>query len=190
MSGENSSFAQRWSKRKIDAGKRVESDKPDQIASLEAESQSLDVDGRDGADDRELTEDDFLDVEFESLDKSSDYTRFLKANVPEAIQKRALRKLWASDSVFGILDGMNDYDEDFTIDGLAGKAFKSAYKIGRGYLSDEEMEEKSTAKNDENEIEISPDDETLDDSEITENIENDENDENAMVDDDKPVEIS
>ena len=53
--------------------------------------------------------------DIETLKKDSDYTPFLAEGVPEAIKKLALRKLWASDPVLANIDGLNDYDEDFTI---------------------------------------------------------------------------
>ena len=151
MTSENNGFAARWSKRKIVARQQNKSENlTDDVIEAglqEPDLQNTDLhDGNidnDAAGERVLSEADFDDVDFDKLDKSSDYTRFLKANVPAAIQKRALRKLWASDSVFEVLDGMNDYDEDFTGNGLAGKVFKSAYKIGRGYLDDDDIDEEA-----------------------------------------------
>ena len=146
MTSDNKGFAARWSKRKAEARQETDLKEQDvEEATLvqdqpEAEhSQGIvDPDAPDIKDAEMLTEADFDDVDFEALDKSSDYTRFIQANVPEEIQKKALRKLWDSDSVFEVLDGMNDYDEDFTGDGLAGKVFKSAYKVGRGFMTDED----------------------------------------------------
>jgi len=51
----------------------------------------------------------------ESLDKDSDFTPFLADGVPEDLARAALRKLWHSDPEFAVLDGLNDYDEDYTI---------------------------------------------------------------------------
>lgn len=53
--------------------------------------------------------------DIETLDKDSDYSVFMKEGVPEQLKKLALRKLWRSDPVFAVLDGLNDYDEDFRI---------------------------------------------------------------------------
>jgi hypothetical protein len=53
--------------------------------------------------------------DIETLDKDSDFTPFLADGVPEVVKKLALRKLWGSDPVLANLDGLNDYDEDFTI---------------------------------------------------------------------------
>jgi len=146
-------FAARWSKRKDEARRQNEpeleaGDETEKVAHLPDEKQAAEQQqvaaGKEADKDTTetegelLSEADFDDVDFEALDKSSDYTRFIQANVPEEIQKKALRKLWASDEVFEVLDGMNDYDEDFTGDGLAGKAFKTAYKVGRGFITEDD----------------------------------------------------
>lgn len=91
----------------------------------------------------ELTEEDFKHVDFDALDYGSDYQQFMSKGVPEAIQRKALRKLWQSNPILANIDGLNDYDDDFTDTALAVDAIKTAYKVGRGYLSDEELEEMS-----------------------------------------------
>ena len=53
--------------------------------------------------------------DIETLDKDSDYSVFMKEGVPEQLKKLALRKLWLSDPDLAVLDGLNDYDEDFRI---------------------------------------------------------------------------
>lgn len=141
MDEENTGFAARWSKRKIAALGNDQDERQADDNELSDDEHTEPSDQPDTQDNELLSEEDFDDVDFESLDKSSDYTRFIKANVPAAIQQKALRKLWASDPVFEVLDGMNDYDEDFTGNGLAGKAFKTAYKVGKGFLDqDDEVE--------------------------------------------------
>jgi hypothetical protein len=80
----------------------------------------------------------FADVDFDKLNYGSDYSRFMKAGVPEAIRRRALRKLWASNPLLANIDGLNDYDEDFSDAALATKIIGSNYKPGSGYLSEEE----------------------------------------------------
>ncbi len=80
----------------------------------------------------------FKDFDFDSLNYGSDYTQFMKKGVPEAIRKRALRKLWGSNPILANIDGLNDYDEDFTDAALAVKVLTSNYKPGLGYLTEEE----------------------------------------------------
>jgi hypothetical protein len=52
--------------------------------------------------------------DIESLDENSDFTAFLKEGVPDALRRGALRRLWRLNPVFANLDGLADYDEDFT----------------------------------------------------------------------------
>ncbi len=81
--------------------------------------------------------------DIDSLDESSDFTVFLQRGVPAALRRQALRKLWRVNPIFAHLDGLNEYDEDFTAVGLGVEGLKTAYKVGRGYLSDDEPAESS-----------------------------------------------
>lgn len=80
--------------------------------------------------------------DIESLDRDSDYTAFLRKGVPERLKRAALHKLWRSDPLFGILDGLNDYDEDFTLQFRAEvvNAVRTSYKVGKGFVDDDEEE--------------------------------------------------
>lgn len=77
----------------------------------------------------------------ESLGPGDDFSVFMKAGVPGFLRKRALRVLWKSNPVLANLDGLNDYDDDFTSPELTQKVLATAYKIGRGILSDPEDRE-------------------------------------------------
>jgi len=66
----------------------------------------------------------------ESLKADSDFTPFLAEGVPEALARAALRIAWRSDPVLANLDGLNDYDEDFTI-GSTGQVVRTALRVGR-----------------------------------------------------------
>ena len=150
MSKEKEGFATRWSRLKVETNDQsapIKDGEEQEEALLNTPENVEDKSVRNvenAVDDEMLTEDDFSDVDFDSLDKSADYTRFMQSNVPDIIQQKALRKLWDSDSVFEVLDGMNDYDEDFTGNGLAGKALKTAYKVGRGFLEKEDSDKDET----------------------------------------------
>jgi len=184
MARDGEGFAARWSKRKVEARREDETEPAENHASLPDAGNLKPGSNGETSGNEMLTDADFEDVDFDKLDKSSDYTRFIKANVPAAIQKKALRKLWASDSVFEVLDGMNDYDEDFTGDGLAGKLFKTAHKVGRGFITDEDDEkwaqaraEQAKAEKEEAELAKTDQAETDDDddaSEISDEVELDE----------------
>jgi hypothetical protein len=60
--------------------------------------------------------------------------------VPQALRNRALRRLWRTSDVFEVLDGLNDYDEDFSIAPAAVGAIKSSWQPGRGFAPAEETE--------------------------------------------------
>lgn len=70
----------------------------------------------------------------EELTPESDYTPFLRAEVPEDLHRQALRKLWASDPVFANDDGLKDYADDYT--GLFNlpDPVKTLYRVGKGFL--------------------------------------------------------
>ena len=50
----------------------------------------------------------------ETLGEDSDYSGFLSPEVSEALRKKALRKMFHL-ATYNITDGLDDYDEDFTI---------------------------------------------------------------------------
>lgn len=72
----------------------------------------------------------------ESLGPGDDFSGFMQSGVPEFLRRRALRRLWRSNPVLANLDGLNDYDEDFTSPEETMKVLKTAYKVGRGFLTD------------------------------------------------------
>jgi hypothetical protein len=77
--------------------------------------------------------------DIDSMDDSSDFKVFLQTGVPEALRRRALRKLWGVNPVLANLDGLNDYDEDYTQIGVLGQTVKSLYQVGKGFVTDEEV---------------------------------------------------
>lgn len=63
-----------------------------------------------------------------------DITGFLKKEIPEFLRRRALRSLWKSNPVLAVLDGLNDYDEDFSNAATAMKGYQTIYKVGEGMV--------------------------------------------------------
>ncbi|WP_372400078.1 DUF3306 domain-containing protein [Azospirillum sp. HJ39] len=53
----------------------------------------------------------------DSLDAGSDYTGFLRREVPQELRRQALRKAWSSDPVIAGFRGFADYDWDFNAPG-------------------------------------------------------------------------
>jgi len=83
----------------------------------------------------------FDDFDFDALDYDSDYTQFMGSDVPDHVRNRALSKLWTSDPVLANVDGLNDYADDFTSKGVAVGAIATAYRVGKGFLTDAEAAE-------------------------------------------------
>jgi hypothetical protein len=118
-----------WSRRKeavrkaeaAEEAREQEQLKAEQLAALEEKS------------DEDILEELGL-PEPESLGKDDDFTRFLSRTVPERLRRRALRRLWLTNPVLANLDGLNDYEEDYTDAATAGQLVRTAYQVGRGFL--------------------------------------------------------
>lgn len=69
----------------------------------------------------------------ESLTKDSDYSMFLRADVPEDLRRQALRKLWASDPVFAVPDRLDmhnlDYNAVFAVSDAVKVAVQTAQQV-------------------------------------------------------------
>ncbi len=136
-------FLKRWSRQKLT--KTHEAEPGGGIEDLEIEQAALpEVSNDETASDAEQQPSDLPSID--SLDADSDYTPFLGEDVPEDLAREALRKLWRSDPVFANLDGLNDYDGDYSKLGIAETVVKTAYKIGRGFATDEEHEPENEPK--------------------------------------------
>lgn len=136
---ETASFLERWSRRKrgAETGDQVD-DVGDATATPQA---SPEAGGEAEADVRETR--DFSDFDFEKLDYESDYEQFMGDDVTPDVRHKALRKLWVSNPVLANMDGLDDYCEDYTDAAvcLPKGMLKTAYRYGRGFLSDEEVAE-------------------------------------------------
>lgn len=100
----------------------------------------------------EATEEELGLPEIDSLDADSDYTPFMSDKVSDAIRNRALRKLWRSDPVLACVDGLNDYDEDYTDAAMVVSGMKSDYVVGRGMVDFEAEEAKKRAAQEPEEV--------------------------------------
>ncbi len=70
----------------------------------------------------------------EEMDADDDFAAFLNAAVPKHLKTMALRRLWRSNPTLACLDGLNDYDTDFTGTGVPPGGLKTSYEVGRGIL--------------------------------------------------------
>lgn len=140
MGGDNgdNGFVRRWSRRKTAEKDRAEApavptEEPPAPAQEEQGGEATRTSGVPG--EEEAGPQALPDID--SLDESSDYTIFMKEDVPEETRTAALRKLWRSSALFNIRDGLDDYDDDYTDAALAVKdSLKSIYEAGKGYVTD------------------------------------------------------
>lgn len=109
-----------------DAGPPVAADTAGRCAA----GQRADEPGADVAEEDPLT--DLPPVE--ELTADSDFTPFLRAEVPEDLHRQALRKLWTSDPVYANDDGLKDYADDYTGMFDLSEPVKTLYRVGRGFL--------------------------------------------------------
>ncbi|WP_299400168.1 DUF3306 domain-containing protein [Pelagibius sp.] len=132
-------FLSRWSERKREASERP---RPDPSADSEKAAEASGAEAGAAGESRpaEPQESDFdpKDLpDIETLSRDSDFSVFMHEKVPEALRRRALRRLWRVDPVFAHLDGMNDYDEDYTDAALVVEGLKTVYQVGKGMLVEE-----------------------------------------------------
>ena len=77
----------------------------------------------------------------DDLNKDSDFTKFLTNGVPEILKRAAMRKLWLSDPVLANIDGLNDYDDDYTIVKNIVGGITTNYQVGKGMVDPNEVED-------------------------------------------------
>ncbi len=139
-------FLERWSRRK--RGEAADGDPGTEAAEAPPPLSEADTAESDAGDPEVIAKLPDLD----SLTEDTDFTAFFQDGVPEAIRRQALRKLWRLNPVFANLDGLNDYDEDYSALGIIAENIKTMYKVGKGYLDDEEEEKDDDETGDEDEI--------------------------------------
>ncbi len=108
-------------------------------------------------------------IDIDALDYDSDYSAFFKDGVPTVLRQKAMRLLWRSNPILANVDGLCDYDENFGDPALILEKFESAYRIGKGYLFEEDIEEVADDETLQTDLE-----EAVSDSEIADVTEPDE----------------
>lgn len=140
MAAGNECFLSRWSRLKgADASERAEGHGAamPQSTPPPAASRPAVAEPAAGATSAPRNDDLPLDLpDITTLTKDSDFTVFMRPDVPLDLQRDALRALWKSDPIFSYQDGLTDYAEDFTKPVAVGDAVKTAWKIGKGFLDD------------------------------------------------------
>lgn len=146
-------FLSRWARRKQDVREAEEREaalapEPAEAGALAREQALADPEQRDVPPDEETKQrwiEELEAIDIETLTYDSDFTVFMKSWVPGALRQKALRKLWNSNPALAVLDGLNDYDLDYTDKAMKAGTVISSYMPGRGYASLEEVVEKVEA---------------------------------------------
>ena len=147
-----SGFLSRWSARKNQIAKG--GDVPDEGPSSEIAQDSVIEDEEDAAlTDAELLEKyDLPDPEV--VTEESGLEQFLNGKgLPGRVRQMALRRLWRLNPLFGVVDDMVEYGEDYTDAATVVEGMKTAYTVGKGYAKEVVEPEESEAMEDDAEAE-------------------------------------
>ena len=119
-----------WSRRKA----QVEAEAATEARAAEAEAQALREAELATKSDTEILEELNL-PDPDTLVQGDDFSAFMARAVPERIRRRALRRLWVSNPLLANLDGLLDYDADYTDKACVVENMKTAYQVGKGMLA-------------------------------------------------------
>ena len=70
----------------------------------------------------------------DTLERGDDFSAFLRAEVPDRLRRRALRRLWRSNPVLANLDTLVEYGEDYTDAATVIENLQTTYRVGKGML--------------------------------------------------------
>ena len=140
----NRGFLSRWSERKTLAAEgEVLPDEAELLdQNVEAENRS------DSNEDADLSDEELLKKynlpDPESIKDESGLDRFMSGEMPERLRQIALRRLWRLNPLFGVVDDMVEYGEDYTDAATVIEGMQTAYTAGKGYLTKttEDLEDK------------------------------------------------
>lgn len=145
---EDEKFLSRWAKRKAEAraGTLVE-EEPEAAAEAVQDLAEPPHDESDlETEDEDAEDHPAAGIDIETLDYNSDFTVFMHEKVPKALRRQALRKLWLSDPILANVDGLCDYDEDFTDAATVVEGLKAAYDEAVERMKAKEAAEKAKAE--------------------------------------------
>lgn len=123
---------ERWSRLKAQVRQEEELQAPDVVPGENEQSEEeLEL-----AANEELSDEEIL-AKYELPDPDvvelgMDVKGFMRKEIPEALRRRALRSLWRSNPVLAVLDGLNDYDEDFNLVTTGAEGVQTLYQVGKG----------------------------------------------------------
>mgnify|MGYP001496101752 CR=1 FL=1 len=145
-------FLSRWSARKNQIAKGE--DVPDEVPAPEIAEDAVIEDEEDAA----LTDAELLKKydlpDPEAITEESGLEQFLNGKgLPGRVRQMALRRLWRLNPLFGVVDDMVEYGEDYTDAATVVEGMKTAYTVGKGYAKEVVEPEDSEAMEDDAEAE-------------------------------------
>ena len=164
-------FLSRWSTRKSQIAKGE--DVPDEVPSSEIADDVIEDEEDAALTDAELLKKyDLPDPE--AVTEESGLEQFLNGKgLPGRVRQMALRRLWRLNPLFGVVDDMVEYGEDYTDAATVIEDMKTAYTVGKGYAK-EVVEPEGTEANEvggaaegADKVEDKTEDETEDEAEKT-----------------------
>jgi hypothetical protein len=81
----------------------------------------------------------------ESLTKESDYSLFMRPEVPEELRRKALRQLWATDPVLSAPDLFDMHNLDYNAVPTFPEGVQTLYRVGQGMFDALEAEAEKAA---------------------------------------------
>ncbi len=145
-------FLSRWAARKNQIAKGE--DVPDEVPAPEIAEDAVIEDEEDAA----LTDAELLKKydlpDPEAVTEESGLEQFLNGKgLPGRVRQMALRRLWRLNPLFGVVDDMVEYGEDYTDAATVVEGMKTAYTVGKGYAKEVVEPEESEAMEDDAEAE-------------------------------------
>ena len=140
-------FLSRWSARKTQIAKGE--DVPDEVPAPEIAEDAVVEDEEDAT----LTDAELLEKydlpDPEAVTEESGLEQLLNGKgLPGRVRQMALRRLWRLNPLFGIVDDMVEYGEDYTDAATVVEGMKTAYSVGKGYKKDVVEPEEAEALDD------------------------------------------
>lgn len=143
-------FLSRWSARKSQIAKGE--DVPDEVPAPEIAEDAVVEDEEDAT----LTDAELLKKydlpDPEAVTEESGLEQFLNGKgLPGRVRQMALRRLWRLNPLFGVVDDMVEYGEDYTDAATVIEGMQTAYTVGKGYAKEVVEPEEAEALDEETE---------------------------------------
>ena len=141
--GDDGGFLARWSRRKLTPKEQLPEEPDDSLPPEAARVVQTVAETEDAVDEAELSDEELL-VRYELPDPSSltvadDVSAFMRSGIPTRLRNLALRRMWKLHPMLANLDGLVEYNDDYTDAATVIPNLKTTYQVGRGaaaYLQD------------------------------------------------------